>query len=334
MSTARFLVVLLLVSSAACAGRAAGPASESAAAWSFTDDLGVTVELPAPPDRVVAQATAAGTLADYGITPVATFGATQRPDGDRENSIGDLDVSDIPSLGSEFGELNLEALAAAAPDLVVTLTYEPTLEDARFDPYWYISGDIQSEVTAIAPIVAIAIQGDPVDRTVERFAELAGELGADLDSREITAQRDDFESAAAALSEATAAKPDLVAMFVSGYADSLYVANPEVAVDVAWFRELGLEVVAPELAEGEFWEQLSWEQAGLHDADLILNDIRGQALTTAQMTADQPTFATLPAVQAGQVADWHFESPYSYASFTAILRDLAEAVSSADAEIA
>ena len=58
--------------------------------------------------------------------------------------------------------------------------YEPSLEDAQFDPYWYIPGEVQADLETIAPIVAIAIEGDPVDVTLERFADLAAALGADL----------------------------------------------------------------------------------------------------------------------------------------------------------
>ena len=60
----------------------------SSQGWAFTDDLGVTVELDAQPQRIVAQVTAAATLHDYGIEPVATFGITTRPDGAPENTAG------------------------------------------------------------------------------------------------------------------------------------------------------------------------------------------------------------------------------------------------------
>src|SRR5690348_13132494 len=42
--------------------------------WSFTDDKGVTVELPARPLRIIADVNAAAPLWDFGIRPVAVFG--------------------------------------------------------------------------------------------------------------------------------------------------------------------------------------------------------------------------------------------------------------------
>ncbi len=326
----------------ACGGngddaRTASPSTADAApeGWSFTDDLGVTVNLDGQPRRVVAQVSAAATLFDYGIAPVGVFGPTRREDDSAENAAGRLGELDrLESVGSAFGELNVEKLASLRPDLIVTLTYEPGLADARFDPYWYVPGEVQDQVEAIAPIVAIGVVGDPVDHTVSRFAALASALGADLRSESNAGARNRFEAGTADLRAAIAAKPGLTALFVSGYNENLFVANPDVAVDVAWFRELGLDVPDLEVAEGEFWETLSWEQAGRHPADVVFNDIRGQALTVEQMSAEQPTFANLPAVAAGQVGRWHFESPYSYRAMAAVLADLAATIRAADPAIA
>jgi iron complex transport system substrate-binding protein len=184
--------------------------------------------------------------------------------------------------------------------------------------------------TAAAPLLAIGITGDPVDKTIERFAALAESLGASMDTGANAAQRQRFEQSRDDLAAAIVERPGLTALFVSGYTASLYVANPAVAVDVAWYRELGLNVPDVEVGEGEFWETLSWEQANRHPADLILVDIRGQALTAEQMTKDFPTFANLPAVKAGQVGKWYFEAPYSYRSMANVLVDLAATVRAAN----
>lgn len=309
--------------------------TEETQEWSFTDDLGVTVTRDARPQRIVAQVSAAATLYDYGIEPVGVFGPTVREDGTPENQAGDLaELGDLPSVGSAWGEFNVEQLAALKPDLVVTVTYEESLEKAKYDPYWFVPGESQEAIQEIAPIVAIKIQGDPVNRTVERFGDLAGALGADMDQGDNAAAFDRFETARDDLKEAIASKPGLTALFVSGYTENFYVANPKVAVDVAWFKEMGLDVPEVDVAEGEFWETLSWEQAGRHAADLILNDVRGQALTVEQMKKDFPTFANLPAVKAGQVGKWHFESPYSYGQMADVLGDLATTIRSAKTDVA
>jgi iron complex transport system substrate-binding protein len=302
--------------------------------WSFTDDLGVTVTKDARPQRIVAQVSAAATLYDYGIEPIGVFGPTVREDGTAENQAGNLaKLGDIPSVGKAWGEFNVEQLAALKPDLIVTVTYEESLENAKYDPYWFIPGESQDAIKAIAPIVAIKIQGDPINKTVERFADLAGALGADMDKGANAAAQKRFTDATADVKEAIAAKPGLTALFVSGYTENFYVANPKVAVDVAWFKELGLDVPEVEVKDGEFWEVLSWEQAGRHGADLLFNDIRGQAMTVDQMKKDFPTFANLPAVKAGQIGKWHFESPYSYSIMADVLADLAITIRSAKTDI-
>lgn len=42
--------------------------------WSFTDDLGVTIELDEAPTRVVALTDVAYSLMNYGVEPVGVFG--------------------------------------------------------------------------------------------------------------------------------------------------------------------------------------------------------------------------------------------------------------------
>lgn len=157
-------------------------------------------------------------------------------------------------------------------------------------------------------------------------------LGADLDAPELVAARRRYESSTAALVAATAARPGLVSMFVSGYDDALYVAHPRAATDVWLFDELGLDVVTPDVPVDDFWEVLSYEQVGRHPVDLIFNDVRGQALPLGELTA-RPTFANLPAVRAGQVAPWYFEAVYSHRRYAEVIDELTAAVTAADPDI-
>jgi iron complex transport system substrate-binding protein len=206
MKTAFLKTVICLVSCALLAG--CGGASTSGGdgdGWTFTDDLGVTVRLDEAPKRIVAQVSAAATLWDYGVRPVGVFGPQRRADGTRESVIGDVDLDMVKSVGGEeFGQFNVEALAALKPDLIVTVTYEPSLEAARYDPYWYVPAESQDEIQAVAPIVAIGITGDPLDKTLARFSELAEALGADLDEPEIAAEKDRFDASSKALTTAAA----------------------------------------------------------------------------------------------------------------------------------
>lgn len=309
----------------------AAPAVDAPAQpWRFIDDLGNTVELGAPPQRVVAQVSAAGALWDLGIRPIGVFGAQRKADGTPEDAIGRVDLDTVESVGEVFGEFNVEALAALQPDLVVTLTY--ATDAAEEGAYWYVPDESLAPIQKIAPILAISITGAPVIRSVERFAELGAALGADLDAPELVGARQRYDTAVATLTAATAARPGLVTMFVSGYPDALYVAHPRAAIDVWLFDELGLDIVTPDVPVADFWETLSWEQVGRHSVDLIFNDDRGQALTVEQLNA-QPTFAALPAVRAGQVAPWYFEAVYSHRRYAEVLDELTAAVTAADPNV-
>jgi hypothetical protein len=118
---------------AACGGdnaadNAADDASVDAAAggtdwadspWTFTDDNDVTHTLDAPPEVVVAQSTIAGGLWEYGVNVAGVFGPLTYADGGPHPSIGLADPDDFASLGEIDGEINIEALAALDPDIIV-----------------------------------------------------------------------------------------------------------------------------------------------------------------------------------------------------------------------
>src|SRR6478672_6480819 len=99
-----------------------------------------------------------------------------------------LDISGVQTVGATYGEINMEALLAAAPDLIVTTSYpvDPTL------PYGFNDQAQLDQVTAIAPVVAIAQKGVATD-VIARNAELAGLLGADLQGQLVTDAKADFD---------------------------------------------------------------------------------------------------------------------------------------------
>lgn len=111
-----------------------------------------------------------------------------------------VDLTGIESLGEVYGEINVEKLAALAPDLVV-VPFDPRQDGP---PFGFIDGPVQGQVQAIAPIAAIDGIKDPV-QVLTRFAELAVALGADLQAPAPAAARKRFEDAAAALRAAAAA---------------------------------------------------------------------------------------------------------------------------------
>ncbi|QRG06217.1 ABC transporter substrate-binding protein [Xanthobacter dioxanivorans] len=139
----RLFCTLLLVVLAGGAGAQTRP---------FTDDLGRTVEVPVHPRRIVSLHDLDLTLPliELGVMPVASHGRV-RPDGTRFLRAGklltgvDFDTAPIAFLGANA--IDLEAVVAAKPDLIVT---SPT----RDTPL--------AQLEAIAPTVSIEhLKGGP-----------------------------------------------------------------------------------------------------------------------------------------------------------------------------
>lgn len=304
----------------------ATPAASADGGWTFTDDRGITLDLPQRPERIVAQVTAAAALWDYGIRPIAVVGPQRLADGTPDPMAGAIDLDAVESLGEVWGEFDVELLASLAPDLFVSQSYGPAF------PLWYIPDEAaEAAIEAIVPTVGVLVQDVPIVQPIARFAELAAALGADMDAPEVVADKERFDRAVEDLRAAIAEKPDLTVIALGGLPEELYIADPAVAADLVFFRELGMNVVAPQNPDG-FWESLSWEEANTYPADLILNDARVQSLSPEQL-AEIPTWRELPAVKAGQVADWNLEPVYSYRGYAPVLEDLAAVIRSAREDV-
>jgi iron complex transport system substrate-binding protein len=144
-------------------------ASPAAGGFTFTDDKGVTVTLPERPTVIVADVSAAAPLWDFGIRPVAVSGWTAGGDGYNAAAWGNIDQDAVDVINGEKPLPDPEKLLALAPDLFVTITWDPA------DPanYWgFEDADEIERVRSIVPIVAISATGSAAVST-ERFAELA-----------------------------------------------------------------------------------------------------------------------------------------------------------------
>lgn len=286
--------------------------------WAFTDDRGVTVTLPSAPRRIIADVNAAAPLWDYGVRPHGVFG--WNIDGERSfNSAGGaVDPNAVEFLNDPGTTLDVERAAAAAPELIVSLVF------AEQYGVWSIDPAIQERVEQIAPIVAISgiVRAD---RSMERFAELAAALGADLNTPEVVEQRAAFDSEVARLEEALAAKPGLSASFVWASPEQIYVASPDAAGDIMLFRDLGLTVPALPVPEGEYWELLSTEQALKYPTDLLFYSLRSELAGLEDFQA-HPTMSQHPGVLASQVFGWNQDFVLSYTGIAASLAAISDAV--------
>lgn len=294
--------------------------------WAFTDDRGVTVTLPTTPQRVIADVNVAAALWDLGVRPVGIFGWNITGEKELNAAGGNVDPNAVEFLNDPVTTLDVERAAAIQPDLIVSLVF------AEQYGIWSIDPEVQSRVEQIAPIVAISgiIRAD---ESMNHFVELAGALGADLTAPEISAQREAYDTASARLQAVAGAKSGITAIFVAATPADIYIASPDAAGDLMLFRDLGLEIPTLPVPEGEYWEQLSTEQALKYPSDILFYSVRGD-LTTPDDFLNHPTFSQHPAVKAGQLFAWNQDVILNYAGIAASLDAVSAAVEASDAAVA
>lgn len=318
--------VAAAVALAAC-GNGEKPASGGGGPWAFTDDRGQKVSRDQRPSRVVAYASSAAALWDYGVHAIGVFGPQKTADGKKEIQAGNIDLSAETSVGNAWDDFSMEKFAALRPELVVT-----GLTGAKPTDLWVIKDDLAAKVQQVAPIAALSEYKVTWPKVMRRYEDLAVALGGDADSAAITKGKADFQQASEDLKAAIKARPGLKVLVVSSDKDNLYVCKPEYFADLSYYRDLGMDIVDGGGAD-DYYETLSWEQAGKYPADLILTDSRTYALSRQQL-AQIPTWKQLPAVDAGQLADWSAEPRFNPVLAAPVVRKLTEVVKNARTDIA
>ena len=312
---------------AACGGNktdtGAAPAASATKSgpWSFTDDQPKDLKADKTPAKVVAFTGTAAALADLGLqnSIVGVFGETKKADGSAEQQAGSLDINKVQIIGNAWGEFSVEKYAALAPELLITHMFDP-------GAYWYIPDESKDKILGLAPTATITTGRVPLTKPIERYAELAKSLGADLNAPKVVADKARFEKAAADLSAAAKASGGIKVLAGSGAADIFYVSNPKVSSDLMYFRELGVDVIVPEKTDGgDYYESLSWENADKYAADIIFLDSRTGTLQPADLAA-KPGWSALPAVKANQVFPWQAVPIYSWAGSAPLLEALTAAI--------
>jgi iron complex transport system substrate-binding protein len=312
--------VALLGLSACSSGSEAGtPSTDSAAGeWSYTDATGTTVTLDHTPERVASFADYAVGLLSYGIDPVAVFG---RFDVAGDTRFGEYDISDTAVVGNSYGEIDLEALAGAAPDLIVTGIY-PTDREGTLDLegpfYGFADVEQQEQLEKIAPVVAIEVGGKGID-VIESLAGLAEDLGASPDT--IADAKAEYDAAAAELT-AAAAESDVEVTQMYADADGVYVVKPQDEPETQLYSELGVKYTDLNPDTDYYWDIYSWENAGqMMTGDVLL--VNNEGYQEAELL-EQPTFASHPALAADQVHDGWVGAALDYHSQAEHMTELAE----------
>lgn len=293
------LLVAGVLALAGCSTPAAGGAATGS--WTFTDDVGATVTLPQRPVRIAGLTDVVASLWNYGVKPVAAFGFTGVT---QDKRFAGRDLSGVVELGQSYGQINLEALAAAKPDVIVTHAY-PVDAAGTLDPakplYGFADLAQQQAAAKIAPIVAIAMRGSAV-QVIDRTVALATALGADPAA--INSTRGRYDEAAARLRAAGAR--GLSVLVMAAYPDEgLYVAKAPDDPTLRSFADLGVRFVDPG-GDKYYWGVRSWENVGSLPADVVLES-QIDPMSPADLAA-QPTFARTAAAAAGQVYPWVFAS--------------------------
>ncbi len=297
------LALGVAVGVSACGDDGSGTAGTDAVegGWSFTDDLGNTVELDETPTRIAGLNDVLSSLWNYGIEPVASWGQTSIED---DVAFEGKDLGAVEIVGTSYGQIDLEALAAADPDLIVASVY-PTDSAGTIDEesplYGFESIEQQEQVAEIAPIVGIVWAGSAGD-VIERTADLAESLGVDFTSGDLAAMKQDYEDASAALTEAAASGISVLPVYATE-ADGWWMAKAPDDPSLHLYQELGVNFVDPG-GDGYFWNSVGWEEVPNHPSDVLLHSQRFSM--TPEEIAAQPTAALFPAVQAGQLYPWKY----------------------------
>ncbi|MEU6985460.1 ABC transporter substrate-binding protein [Streptomyces sp. NPDC046324] len=308
-------------------GSDAAGAAEKAGPWKFTDDRGTAVEAKSTPKNIVAFTGMAAALKDFGIEVKGVFGPTTVKDpktGEETPDVqaGDLDVKKVKIIGNVWGEFKIEEYLKLNPDLLITDMWEK-------NDLWYVPAEQKDKILKVAPSVALWAADKSMPAVLQRHADLAASLGADVKTKQILADKARFEAAAERVRQAAKGKKDIKVLIGSGSPDLFYVSTPVRPTDTLYFQELGVNIITPDkLDQGGWFEGLSWENVDKYKADVILLDNRTSALQPEALKA-KPTWAALPAVKAGQVFPRVTEPIYSYAKCAPLMEDLAKALENA-----
>ncbi|MBY8886806.1 ABC transporter substrate-binding protein [Streptomyces sp. PTM05] len=289
-----------------------GGAPASGGPWSFTDDRGTRVDLPARPKRV-AFLTDSVTAALWaaGVRPVAAFDSGQGiVPAVGLNLAADKSVIQI---GNKDNELDTEALVSARPDLLIdAIQADGTLQTLSGNP----------KIKDLAPVVGIDMY-QPVEHIVGQADRLTTALGAT--PADAAAHRA-YQAAQAKLRAAVAANPGLRVGFVFDLGpNGIGVMNPATWAVLKTVKALGMKLVPVAGGKDNTYSQaVSWENVTGIPADLMVWAVSDPLPT-------EPVWKRVPAVAAGQlwkpdIRSWY---AYSWANFATLLEGLAEHVASA-----
>lgn len=301
---------------ASAGGSAASPAAGAAGGFSYTDARGKQIDLAGLPTVVVAQSSAAAALWDAGFKVKGAYGELKETDGKLDYQAGNLVLSELTTVGSTYGDFNVEQYAAMGPQLLVDLSFDDKT-------LWYVPQDSATKIEAIAPTLGTKMLGLNLLQIIDGFMDLAELLGADTASSTVATAKTAFEAEVEKVKAAVAAQ-QLTVLAMSRDADKAYIANAAQHPDLAYLQTLGVTFVDAKSKPEEYFTEISYEELDKFSGDLVLDDSRNYA--SRAESDNQPTWKALPAYKADQVFAWKPAAPFSYAANVSIFADIAAAL--------
>lgn len=310
---------------AACgpSGPSGDPSSGTPGPWSYTDDIGRTVRLDRAPKRIaVLSDLLASTLWSQGLRTIV---AAPLYGGDEYLfAAGGVTAADrarmLPTSGSDGPDP--EKLAKAAPDLVIVNTDSADAGAVAAVP----------ALGKVAPWIAFNAQSASFEKIMASGARLLHAVGTE--EVDLSA-KDGYDAQAQRLRAALVAKPGLRIGFVfNADKDGVQIMSATQYPCTLTLGALGADLMKIS-GPNQYFQQFSWENVADLPLDLVVNTVGdGGAPDKSDYPWNQPTWQQMPAVRAGQYLNsgenWFV---YNYATFTALLADLTDAVTTATAGI-
>ena len=267
---------------------AAGDTEPAAVGSVALEHANGTTTLDARPDRIVTLGLQwTDVVLSFGVTPVGYQHDPLAGDDGRFPWHGDQ-LDGVTALDTTEG-VPFEQVASLEPDLILVSP-------------WLLAGEADYDtLSAIAPTVA-GVSGAQVDRWQDLVEVVGVALGEPEEADAVVAEVDALVAETADRYPGLRGKTFLLVNHVPG--DSLYVVADEDDGSSVFFQALGMEIspAIVEVADGVSGRaQLSFEQVGLLDADLLVmfhNDGTPEDLVG---------YDDLPAVADGAVADIGYE---------------------------
>ncbi|WP_231443861.1 ABC transporter substrate-binding protein [Brevibacterium zhoupengii] len=290
---------------------AAATSTNGAKGFSYSPEGydGIAIELDHPVERIAMDFYSAAALAPYGIKPVAVYGF-----GQNESPGKSFDQSGVEVVGTDM-ELDLEALAATNPDIVIAYGNE------EGDGWTWWDDKLREQVASLVPFVPVKLDGGTPDDMFAQYAAIARALGKDTKTGEIAKQRKQFEAARQRIRDITAEKEWLTVLLANFSAEINYTAK-ELGV-AKMLSDDGLNLVGPESGADTSWAEVSWEKISDYPADVMLIH---DASTDYE---DNPIFTSLLPVKHEQLGTWDDKRAYTYDGYTQWLGELADVLEAA-----